>query len=320
MFRFAEKIIKCLTLSTAVLICPAILAQEYPARPVTFVVPFAPGSLSDVTARLYAQELSSKFGQSFIVHNRPGVAGIRHVKTSAPDGLTLLWHSSAATSTQAILSDPGYDIRTDFIAVTTTLETPLAVFTAKKTGFTSMKDVIDHAKNNPGKLNFGSAGVGTVTHLNMELLMERAGIKMVHVPYKGGSLAATTLMAGEVDLLIYDPSFRSTLNEKADLLAILSTQRWPAYADVPTMEESGGPKVDAAVWNGIFAPAGTPEAVIAKLNAAIKEVSQAPEVVTYMATNGYIPSWKTQEQFHNQVKAEVSQWQELVHRANVPMQ
>ncbi|MHC8944146.1 Bug family tripartite tricarboxylate transporter substrate binding protein [Advenella incenata] len=319
MFRFAARVVKCLTLTTVVFICPTISAQEYPAKPVTLVVPFAPGSLSDATARLYAQELSNKFGQSFVVHNRPGVAGIRHVKTSAPDGLTLLWHSSAATSTQAILSDPGFDIRKDFIAVTTTLEAPLAVFAAKKTGFTTIEDVIEYAKKNPGKLNFGSAGVGTVTHLNMELFMERAGITMVHVAYKGGSPAATALMAGEIDLLIYDPAFKTSLNDKAQLLAILSTQRWPAYADVPTIEESGGPKVDAAVWNGIFAPAGTPEAVISKLNEAIKEAAHAPAVIQYMELNGYIPSWRERKQFDNEVKAEVAQWQELVRRANVPI-
>lgn len=317
---FRKDILRLAALTLAMLFSLPISAQNYPDRPVTLVVPFTPGSFSDLSARVYAKELGQIFGQLFVIENISGIAGIRKVKTSPPNGLVLLWHTNAATSSQAILANPDFDIRKDFVPVGRSVQTPLAIFVSNKSGFMTIKDVIEFAKKNPGKLNYGSAGVGSMTHLNAELFMKRAGIDMIHVPYKGGSAAYTALMAGEIDFLIYDPSFAAATKDKTRLVAILSKERWDSYKNLPTIEESGGPQLEANVWNGVFAPAGTPSQITLNINQAIRKAAESPDIEKYMAANGYEPAWVSQEDFKREVDSEVLQWSEVVRFANVPLQ
>lgn len=319
MFCFFSRIFRLCILTTAAFTSSFVLAQDYPSKNVTLVVPFAAGSFNDVSARVFAKDLAKTFGKPFVVENRPGIAGIRQVQAAAPDGLTLLWHSSSSISGQALLANPEYDFRKDFIPVSKAVQAPLAIFASSSSGLTSVKSIIEYAKKHPGKLNYGSAGVGTSTHLNAEIFMARAGINMVHIPYKGGSAVYTALMAGEIDVLVYDPAFAATIKDKGRLLAMLSANRWSTYKDIPTIEESGGPRVEAVVWTGLFAPAGTPAAIIAKLNAAIKHAAETPEAISYMKTNGYESGWSPQKNFHKDIEAELAQWTEVVRFANVPL-
>lgn len=320
MYRFVTKITQLCAIAAVAFTSSFGSAQDYPSKPVTLVVPFAAGSFNDISARVVAKELGKTFGQPFVVDNRPGVAGIRTVAAATPNGLTLLWHSSSSTSGQAMYAKPDYDFRKDFIPVAKAIKTPLAIFTSASSGLTSVKSIIDYAKSHPGKLNYGSAGMGTTTHLNVELLMDRADIDMVHIPYKGGSAVYTALMSGEIDVLVYDPAFAATIKEKGHLLAMLSKNRWSTYKDVPTIEESGGPLVEAEVWTGLFAPAGTPTTIVAKLNEAIKQATEAPDVISYMKTNGYESSWSPQASFQKDIEAELELWNEVVRLANVPLQ
>ena len=320
MSRFITRVTRLCVLAAAAFTSSFGSAQEYPSKPVTLVVPFAAGSFNDVSARVFAKELGKTFGQPFVVENRPGVAAIRQVKAATPNGLTLLWHSSSSTSGQALLAKPDYDFRKDFIPVAKAVQTPLAIFASTTSGLTSVKSIIDYAKKHPGKLNYGSAGIGTTTHLNAEIFMKRAGIDMVHIPYKGGSAVYTALMADEIDVLMYDPAFAAMIKEKGRLLAMLSKNRWSTYKEVPTIEESGGPLVDAVVWTGMFAPAGTPMAIVAQLNAAIKLAAEAPDVIRYMKTNGYESGWSPQESFQKDIEVELALWTEVVRFANLPLQ
>ncbi len=291
---------------------------EYPIRPVTLVVPFTPGSTVDISARTFSRELGQRLRQPFTVENRPGLVAFRVVKGSAPDGYTLLWHANGSTIAQTVLKEPDFDIRRDFASVALILRGPLGLFVSADAPYRSVKDLIDDARKNPGKLNYGSSGVGSMIHLSSELFKSLGSVNLVHVPYKGGAEAASALMGGQIQFLVTDPA--SIPRDKSRLLALASKERSPNLPDVPTVSQSGGPDLEVGFWIGMFAPAATPRSAIDKLNSVSREALRSDAFQEYMKKYGYIPAWTSPEDMQRLVMAEVEQWTRIVRDAGIPLQ
>lgn len=303
------------------LLSAAAHAQDYPTRPVTVVIPFGTGSTPDITGRFYSGELSKHLGQQFIVENRPGVVGMRAVKLATPNGLTLLWDSSGATSRQVLLKNPDFDIRADFSPITTVLRDGggLGFFVLPSSPFRSMKDMIDFAKKNPGKLNYGSGGVGSSSHLVVELFNNVAGINVVHVPYKGGPATLAALLSGDIQFTLFDVAQLLAQGDRYRLLAVTTKQRSSFFPNVSTVAESGGPEFEAGFWMGVFAPAGTPQPVVTKLNSSLRDILQTPQSTDFLKKFVYRSAWMTPEDFKRLVAVEVEQWAKAVQLAKVPL-
>ena len=291
---------------------------EYPIRPGTLVVPFTPGSTVDISARTFSRELGQRLRQPFTVENRPGLVAFRVVKGSAPDGYTLLWHANGSTIAQTVLKEPDFDIRRDFASVALILRGPLGLFVSADAPYRSVKDLIDDARKNPGKLNYGSSGVGSMIHLSSELFKSLGSVNLVHVPYKGGAEAASALMGGQIQFLVTDPA--SIPRDKSRLLALASKERSPNLPDVPTVSQSGGPDLEVGFWIGMFAPAATPRSAIDKLNSVSREALRSDAFQEYMKKYGYIPAWTSPEDMQRLVMAEVEQWTRIVRDAGIPLQ
>lgn len=277
-------------LSTLVL--SAASAQDFPNRPVTWVVPFTPGGVTDTGARVVAKAFSETLGQPVVVENRGGAGGIvgtEYVAQSKPDGYTVLYGSSGPMATNPYLYKKiTYDPVKSFSLIHTMSESPLIMVVNANTPFKTVAEFIDFAKKNPGKINFGSAGSGTATHLVGELLQKEADIKLTHVPYKGSSPEMVDLLAGTLDVsfdyaVVVKPHIDSG---KLRALAVTSEQRMKILPNVPTLKESGFPGAVLSGWSTLVAAAGTPKPIIDKLAKAFGEALQKPEVVAYFEGNG----------------------------------
>ena len=311
--------------AACVLLAPAAQAQQaddYPNRTVKIVVSAPAGGGLDVAARIIAERLRQKWGQPFIVENRPGASGntgTESVINAEPDGYTLLAAQPAPLTVNPLLYkkqtfDP------------TTLE-PVAIMTAVpnllvgRPNFpaSSAQEFIAHAKANPGKLNFASQGIGTTPHLTAELFNRVAGTKLVHVPYKGTSQAVNDVIAGHVDLMFLEMgnAFQLYKAGRAKVLGIASAQRAAQMPEIPTLIEAGVTDFRSDTWNAIAAPPRTPQAIIARLNAAINEVLKLPEVQAHFATLSMRPVGGTPAEMADFVKAETRRWGEVVRAANI---
>ena len=301
---------------------PAAAQQAaYPTRAVSLVVPFTPGSTVDISARTFGRDFSKRLGQPVNIENRPGVAAFRAVKSATPDGHTLMWHSGGATIAQTVLKEPDFDIRKDFLPISMVARGPLALFVKTDSPFKSAKDMIEFARRNPGKLNYGSTGVGSTLHLVSEIFKGVARVDIVNVPYKGGNDAVTALLSGQIDVLFFDASFiLGGGRDKTRIIALTAKERSPFFPEIPTMAESGGPEFDVAFWLGMFAPAGTPRAVVDRLNGMIRESLRAPELQEYLKKQTYVAAWMTPEDMQKLVVQEVEQWTRVVRDVGVPLQ
>ena len=256
----------------------------YPDRPVKIIVPFAPGAGTDAMGRLVAQKLSELLGQSFVVENRAGASGAigtQAVAQAAPDGYTLLLIASPFTTVAASLPSAGYDPLKNFTPVGMVASGPLVWATNNATPVKTMKELVNLAKSQPGALNYGSAGAGGVNHLVLELLKSRTGTFITHIPYRGVAPATMDMISNQVQLITGTiPALLPFIKDgRVRPLAVTSAKRSPALPDVPSMAEAGLAGIDVVNYFGIMAPAGTPEAVVFKLNAAINRMALLPEVV-----------------------------------------
>ncbi len=299
---------------------PASAQSNYPSRAVTMVVPFAPGSTVDISARVFSRDLEKRLGQPFTVENRPGIIAFRVVKNSPPDGQMLLWHSGSATIAQTVLKEPGFDIRKDFAPVSLVVRGPLGFLVKKDSPYKSVKSLLDYAHSNPGKLNYASTGVGSTLHLVSEVFKGAAKVDIVHVPYKGGAPAVSALLSGDVDMLFFDASLAIRSADKVRMLALAAKERSPFFPDVPTFAEDGGLDFEAAFWVGMFASGGTPRPVVDKLNSAIKAALQTAEIQDYMKKQRYVPAWMTPDDMRKLAAKEVDQWTQVVRDVKVPLQ
>lgn len=301
---------------------PAAAQQAtYPTRAVSLVVPFAPGSTLDVSARVFSREFSKQLGQPFNVENRPGIVSFRTVKNATPDGHTLLWHSGGATIAQTVLKEPDFDIRKDFSAVSLVVRGPLGLFVQGNSPYKSVKELLDDARKSPGKLAYASTGVGSTLHFVSEVFKGVSKADFLHVPYKGGSDAETALQSGQVQILFYDMSLQTrTSRDKVRAIALAGKERSPFFPDVPTITESGGPEYEAAFWVGLFAPSAAPRAVVERLHGALRIALQSAEVQDYMKKQSYLPALMSSEDAQKLMAREVEQWTRVVRDVGVPLQ
>jgi tripartite-type tricarboxylate transporter receptor subunit TctC len=298
-------------------------AADYPDKPVRVVVPVAAGGGVDVMARLLAQKLSERLGQQFTVENRAGAAGVIGTKAviAAPaDGATLLYTPSSLSLTVAVHKVPPYDVGTDLTPIINVAISPYALVVHPSLPVHDLKEFIAYAKANPGKLSYGSAGIGSASHLAGELLKSKAGIEMTHVPNKGMNPALIDLMGGQVQALF--ASVPGMLSERSDRLrpiAMAERKRSALLPDLATIDEQGLAGFEVGNWAGLLGPAGLDPAIVRKLNREILDVLASAEVKERIKTLGYDLIASTPEEFGAQVRHDVARWSEVVRRANVPM-
>lgn len=299
-------------------------AQTYPIKPVRIVVPFPPGGPTDVTARLVAERLAARLGQPVIVENRPGggggTVGARYVAGAEPDGYTLLLAlTGTLTISPAIYKGSGYDTLKNFAPVAMVFSGAQLLTVHPALPVSSLKELVDFAKAHPGKVSYASPGFGTQPHLLGELFKTVTGTDVVHVPYKGSAPAVTDLVAGQVQMMFDAPTslLPHVQAGKLRALAVTSETRIAPLPQTPTVVEAGFPRLTATLWSGIVAPAGTPEAVIARLNEAINAELQTESFRESLARFGTEPAIKTPREFAAFLAAEVRKWGEVVAAANI---
>jgi tripartite-type tricarboxylate transporter receptor subunit TctC len=262
-------------------------AQTYPTRPVKIVVPFAPGGPTEFIIRLVADRLTGTLGQPFVIENRPGGAGgtvgAKSVASAEADGYTLLFSSPGPLVTAAaVYKNLDYDPIKSFDPIAMVIYAPQMVVVHPSLPATSLAELVDYAKRNPGKVTFGSSGYGTQPHMLGEMLKLAAGINIIHVPYRGAGQSVSDLLAGQVQMIFETTAILLPHVQSGRLraLAVAVATRSPLLPDVPTTAESGYPKLIASFWSGLLAPAGTPAPIVAKLNAAVNDILKSKEAQT----------------------------------------
>lgn len=292
-------------------------AESYPAKPVRVVVGLAPGGATDIQTRLFAQKLSESFNRSFVVENRTGAGGTvayAQVAKSPPDGYTLLGVAGGYTITPAVYSKLPYDPVRDLAPISLVAQAPFLLLTHPSLPVTTVKDLLALARAKPGVLDCASAGHGTSTHMAFELLRTLSGVKITHVPYKGTGQALVDAMSGQVHML-----FGNVLSSLAHVragrlrtLGVTTARRSTVLPDLPTLAESGVPGYENSTWHGWLAPAGTPQAILNRLNAELVKSTRAPDVVERLAPDGGEPVGSTPEQFARYIAADMARWSKLV--------
>jgi tripartite-type tricarboxylate transporter receptor subunit TctC len=303
---------------------PAV-AQAYPDHPVRLIVPFTAGGATDVTARRLADFMSQKLGQQFIVENVVGVGGAvgaRMVAKSAPDGYTLLYGTTSVYAINpALYTNLGYDPLKDFALIARTFDSDMMLVAHPSTHAKTIAELVDYSKKNPGKLNFGSAGIGTPMHVTGEMLKLLTGMQMVHVPYKGGAQSVQDVAAGHIQVLFENPLSLIPLVRAGQLnaLGVTGEQRNAQAPEVPTMKEAGVDIVVALIF-GMAAPAGTPKPIIDKLNATVNEGLRSTELLQSVASFGAVPKPGTPESFTKFIEAELKRWKQVAVAANIKVE
>lgn len=297
-------------------------AQAYPARPVKMVVAFPPGGTSDHVGRVVANRLSEFLGQSVVVDNRPGATGLigtQAVQHAAPDGYTILLAPSDFTLIPGLQSKPPYDPAKDFAPVGMVINYPHILVASPNLPAASVKDLIALAKSQPGKLNYASGGSGGSNHVSGEWFKYAAGIALTHVPYKGNGPAIVDLMADRVQLLFTSmgPVEGHLKSGKLKAIAVTGTKRLASAPEVPTVSENALPGYDFTTWYGIAAPAGTPRAIIDRLNADLRRTMAAPDVIEKLASIGGDLTVGSPDEFATLLKSEIVRWHKLVNETGL---
>ena len=309
-------------LAASCLVNVPIRAQTYPDRPIKLIVPSGPGGPTDVAARLLSQILP-KIGQPVVVENRPGAGGLiaaRIVAASAPDGYTLLLgNTSVLAVLPAVSANPGYDPKTQFSAVAKFSESYQILVVHPSIAVKTVRELIAYAKANPGKLNYSQTGAGGLPHLTGELFKSAAGVDIVGVPYKSGADSITAVLGAQVEMTFESITVLLPLIREGRLraLAITSRARTPLADDLPTMIEAGVPEYEVTTFNGIVAPAGTPEPIILRLNAIINEGLRAPEIQANIRSLGAVSNPVSVAEFAAFMAAEGRKWTTVAKAANV---
>jgi tripartite-type tricarboxylate transporter receptor subunit TctC len=310
--------ILALMLAVAASIVAPAAAQNYPVKTVRLIAPFAPGGATDVLARLTAQKLGERWGQSVIVDNRAGAGGnigAEAAVRSAPDGYTLLVAGAPHAINMTLYRNLTYDLARDLVAINRIAGYPSAIVVHPSVPAKSVKDLVALAKARPGDLNFGSPGPGSPNRLAVELFMIMANVKMTHIPYKGGSgQMVTDLVAGHVQLasIGLPPSMEYVKAGRLRAIAVTSTKRSPLLPDVPTVSEAGLPGFDVTSWYGVFAPAALPGNIVARVNGDVSAILQAPDLRERLQRMDAEPSPLSPEDFARFVREEIAKWAKVV--------
>ena len=300
----------------------AVDAQTYPSKPVRVVVPFPPGGPTDVVARMMAPKMTEGLKQTLVIENRAGAGGVigtELVAKAAPDGYTLVMGTIGGLAvSMSLLASRGYDTLRDLAPITQAVNVTSILVTHPSVPAKSVKELLALARTRAGKLNYGSSGAGTITHLSGELLKLMGGVNIVHVPYKGGAPALTAIISGEVDLtyensLIIVPHIKSG---KVKALAVTSAKRSKLMPDLPSIAETL-PGYGASGWYGLLAPAGTPREIVTRLNAEAVRALRAPDVAEKLSSQGAEPAPGTPEEFTAFIRSEIDKWARVVRAANM---
>ncbi len=298
---------------------PAALAQTYPTKAIRMIKPFAPGGGLDAQARVITQKLAETWGQPVVLDARPGAngaVGSQMVASATPDGYTLLFTNSSFATVTLLMSKPLFDPHRDFAAVILVGVQPM-ILVAHPSMPATLRDMLALARERPGRLNFGSAG--STSQLNMELLKAMARVDLVHVPYKGTAPAVTAMLGGEVQFAIFSANviLPHVKAGKLRALGVTSMKRSPSLPDVPAIAESGVPGYEVVTWSGILAPARTPRAIVARLNAEVDRLLKLDEVRQRLNSLGVEPAGGSPEQFGSYLRAEIAKWSRLIKETGV---
>jgi len=317
--------LRVLLTSAALLLFTSVHAQQYPSRPIRFVMAYPPGGSSDVLARPIANEMTKGLGQPVLLEYKPGAGstiGADFTAKSPPDGYTIVLLLTAHAVNATLMPKLPYDTLKDFAPITLTAVAPLVVEVNAQSPIRTLRELIDAAKSSKGKLNYASAGSGNTSHLAVELFKMTVGVDMTHVPYKGSGPAITAILGREVDLMF--DSIGSSLPQiqagKFRAIAVTTATRAAVLPDVPTVQEAGVPGFDVSVWYGVFAAAGTPQPIVQKLNAEIIRAMNVPEVKERIEASGYQVVGSTPAQLDAHLRSEITRWARVVKAAVVTVE
>jgi tripartite-type tricarboxylate transporter receptor subunit TctC len=318
----ALALMACLFATTTVPAAPS-LAQDYPSRPVKILVPFGAGGPADVTARQIGSILQESFGQPFVVENRTGAGGVIgtvEAAKSPPDGYTLLMMSNTQTANESLVPQRKYELMRDLAPIAPINYSDLVIVVHPGVPAKTLQEFIALAKAQPGKLNYASSGQGTPYHMAGELFKAMAGIDVLHVPYRNSGEARSGVIGGQVQMMIDAvPAMAPNIAEnQVRALATTGKTRSAVLADVPTASEAGVPGYEATIWLGLMAPAGTPKAIIDKLNAAVNAAVKRPDIVKLWTQQGAVPMSMTPEEFDKFLRGDIVKWAEVVKKFDKP--
>jgi tripartite-type tricarboxylate transporter receptor subunit TctC len=300
------------------------LAQAWPSKPITIIVPFAPGGGSDFIGRFIAQRLSVALGQTVLVDNRPGAGsllGVEIASKAKPDGYTLALVATSYTVLPSLYK-MSFDPINDITPVIQISQGPMLLVANPNIPAKTVKELIDYAKKKPGGLNYASAGQGSITHVAGELFAMKAGVKMTHVPYKGTGPALTDTISGTADIFFTSTAtaLQHVKGGKLRAIAVTTTKRLPALPDVPTIAESGLPGYEAVLWHGLIGPKGMPSDVVERINAEVAKALKLKETSETLESDGVAPAGGTPAQFGAQLKRDVEDWGKVVKAAGITAQ
>jgi len=308
-----------------VLMSASLFAQTYPVRPVRFILPFPAGGPTDILGRIIGQKLSAELGQSVVPENRPGAGGnvgTEYAAKQPGDGYTIVLASPSLSISPVLYKKLAYDPVRDFAPISLVAEIPNILLVHPSVPAKTLKEFVQLAKANPGKLNFGSGGLGTSNHLGSEMLKGLTGISIVHVPYKGSNEAMVAMMGGHVDMVVIGvpPTLPHIKAGRVRPLAVLASRRLSYLPSVPTAAEAGVPNYEVGTTYGLLVPAGTPRDIINRLNADWIKIEAMADTKEKMRTAGYEPMTSTPEQYGEFIKTEMVRWAKVIKDANVKIE
>jgi tripartite-type tricarboxylate transporter receptor subunit TctC len=322
MFTSRKYVLAVATLMFTTVITTASAQTDFPTKPITLLVGSAPGGSNDIFARAIGKQLQDALGVSVVVENKPAAGGILAnvlLAKAAPDGYTLVVLSSTFTTGAAVRKNLQYDAIKSFTPIAMLAKGPMLITVGNGTAYKSLEDLVKFAKANPGKLNYGTSGVGSINQFASELLAEAADIKMTHVPYKGMGPAVTDLLGGQIDMIIASaPSLLSQVKaEKIRAIAVTTVERSEVAPQIRGLKESGYPKAAVDLWWGVLAPAGTPKPVVDKLNKAINQIITSEAMKSFFVKEGASPVAMSSEAFANHLATELERWKTIAQNANI---
>ena len=309
--------------AAAAAMLPAARAQGYPAKSIRMIIPFPPGGATDILGRVLAQKLGDQLGQSVVVENRPGAGGAigsEMTAKAAPDGYTIQMATVSTHSIGPALNPKTpYNVKRDFAPVIHLADSTNVLIVSPSLPVNNLKELIAYAKTHPGKLNFSSSGNGTIVHMTGEMFKMETGTFIVHIPYKGTALAIPDLIAGQISLMFDNmaSALPHVKSGKVKTLAVSQLKRSTLLPEVPTMDEAGLKGFESNTYFGVFAPAGTPAAIVQRLNAEINKALQALDFRERLAANGAEPVGGTPEQFARVIERETAKYAAVIKRAGI---
>jgi tripartite-type tricarboxylate transporter receptor subunit TctC len=311
-------------LTSLLLLCAlAAHAQDYPGKPIRLLVPFAPGGAVDTTARILTQKMDERLGWKWVVDNRPGGNGFiatTAVAKAPADGYTLLMaHTGEFAVNPALFNNVPYELERDFIPITMVTDAPMLYLANAQAPFNNFRELVAQAKAKPGSITFSSAGNGSINHLAGEWLALAAGMKLQHIPYKGGAPAAAAVAAGDVHLgVMAVPGATPHLKSgRAKVIGISTAKKSPLDASWPTPRDAGIPDLDASIWVGLFAPKGTPQAIVERLNTEVRKTMDQPDVQKRFTETGSETVGMSSAEFLTRIKQDTERYKRVVQQAGV---